>query len=135
LRLYETTFITDAQLPESDIEAEIRKVEDTIRSNGGEIVETQRWGVRRLAYDIQKKRQGYYAHFLYKGTTGLPAIVDAGFRVNERIMRHLTVASEVDLEARARELAEDGYRAPAAEVAAPPVPEKPAAAPEGEETE
>jgi small subunit ribosomal protein S6 len=135
LRLYETTFITDAQMPEGDIEAEIRKVEDLIRTNGGEIVETQRWGVRRLAYDIQKKRQGYYAHFLYKAEPGLPALVDAQFRINERIMRHLTVVSEVDLEARARELAEDGYRTPAVADAPAPAQETERRKTEREESE
>jgi small subunit ribosomal protein S6 len=138
LRLYETTFITDAQMPEAEIEAEIRRVEDLIRANGGELIETQRWGVRRLAYDIEKKRQGYYAHFLYKAQTGVPALVDAQFHVNERIMRHLTVVSEVDLEARARELAEGGYRGSSAApdvAAAIPAPKATTEEPESEENE
>lgn len=64
-------------------------------------------GVRRLAYEIQKRKQGYYAHFLYKGTPDTPAKIEAAFGVNERIMRFLTVVSEVDLEERARRLAEN----------------------------
>ena len=106
MRLYETTFITDSQLPEIEIEAEIKRVEDLIKTNGGEIVETQRWGIRRLAYEIDKRRQGYYAHFLYQSATGVPALLDASFKVNEKIMRHLTVVSEIDLEERARQIAE-----------------------------
>ena len=100
MRLYETTFITDVQLSEPEIEAEIKKLEEIITSNGGEIVETQRWGVRRFAYEIKHKRQGYYAHFLYKGTPSIPAQIEAAFKVNERIIRFLTVISGVDLEAR-----------------------------------
>ena len=69
MRLYETTFITDAQYSESEIETEIKKVEELITSNGGEIVETQRWGIRRLAYEIKHKRQGFYTHFLYRAST------------------------------------------------------------------
>ncbi|MGB5106513.1 MAG: 30S ribosomal protein S6 [Candidatus Zixiibacteriota bacterium] len=106
MRLYETTFITDSQLPETEIEAEIKRVEDLIKSNGGEIVETQRWGVRRLAYEIERRRQGYYAHFLYQSEHSVPALLDASFKINEKIMRHLTVVSEVDLEERARQIAE-----------------------------
>ena len=106
MRLYETTFITDSQLPEIEIEAEIKRVEDLIKSNGGEIVETQRWGLRRLAYEIEKRRQGYYAQFLYQALPAVPALLDASFKVNEKIMRHLTVVSEINLEERARQIAE-----------------------------
>lgn len=109
MRLYETTFITDSGLPEAEIESEIKKVEDQITAAGGELVETQRWGVRRMAYEIKKRRQGYYAHFLYKAPMSLPAQIDSAFRVNERIMRHLTVQSQVDLEERARLIAEGRY--------------------------
>lgn len=106
MRLYETTFITDSQLPEIEIEAEIKRVEDLIKSNGGEIVETQRWGLRRLAYEIEKRRQGYYAHFLYQALPAVPSLLDASFKVNEKIMRHLTVVSEINLEERSRQIAE-----------------------------
>ncbi len=104
MRLYETTFITDSRLPESEIEAEIKRVEDTITTGGGEIVETQRWGVRRLAYEIEKQKQGYYAHFLYKAEPEIPSHLETGFRVNEKIIRFLTVVSEVDLEVRRKKL-------------------------------
>jgi small subunit ribosomal protein S6 len=102
LRLYETTFITDSQLSEPEIEAEIKKVEDIIKSSGGQIVETQRWGIRRFAYEINRKRQGFYAHFLYKANPSVPAMVEASFKVNEKIIRFLNVVSQEDLEARAR---------------------------------
>ena len=104
MRLYETTFITDSQLPEVEIESEIKKVEEMITSGGGEIVETQRWGIKRFAYELEKRRQGYYVHFLYKAKTSVPASLVAAFKVNERIIRFLTVVSEVDLVKRAKQL-------------------------------
>lgn len=103
MRLYETTIITDSQLSESEIETEIRKIEELITSNGGNIVETQRWGIRRFAYEIKHKRQGYYAHFLYHGKPSIPASLESAFKVNERIIRFLNVVSIIDLEERARE--------------------------------
>ena len=103
MRLYETTIITDAQYSESEIETEIKKVEELITSNGGEIVETQRWGIRRLAYEIKHKRQGIYTHFLYRAPTGMPPLIENAFKVNERIVRFLTVLSEINLEARAEQ--------------------------------
>ena len=123
MRLYETTFITDSQLSESEIETEIKKVEELITANGGEIVETQRWGVRRFAYEIGHKRQGYYAHFLHKSATSIPAAIEAAFKVNERIIRFLTVLSNVDLEARQKEEAAVTVVAvaPVVEIVIPPV--------------
>jgi len=118
LRLYETTFITDAQFSESEIETEIKKVEELITSNGGEIIETQRWGIRRLAYEIKHKRQGFYTHFLYRASTGMPPLIENAFKVNERVVRFLTVVSEIDLEAR-REQAE-ALAAAAAQIIIPP---------------
>jgi len=118
LRLYETTFITDAQYSESEIETEIKKVEELITSNGGEIVETQRWGIRRLAYEIKHKRQGFYTHFLYRASPIMPPLIENAFKVNERIIRFLTVVSEIDLEAR-REQAE-ALAAAAAQITIPP---------------
>jgi small subunit ribosomal protein S6 len=118
LRLYETTFITDAQYSESEIETEIKKVEELITSNGGEIVETQRWGIRRLAYEIKHKRQGFYTHFLYRASPNMPPLIENAFKVNERVVRFLTVVSEIDLEAR-REQAE-ALAAAAAQIIIPP---------------
>ena len=99
-----------------EIETEIKKVEELIVTNGGEIVEIQRWGNRRFAYEIKHKRQGYYIHFLYHGQTATPGMIEAAFKVNERIIRFLSVVSEVDLEARQQEA-----MAPPAEIAIPPL--------------
>lgn len=120
MRLYETTFITDAQYSESEIETEIKKVEELITSNGGEIIETQRWGIRRLAYEIKHKRQGVYTHFLYRALPNMPPLIENAFKLNERVMRFLTVVSEIDLEAR-REQAE-ALAAAAAQITIPPIP-------------
>ena len=118
MRLYETTFITDAQYSESEIETEIKKVEELITSNGGEIVETQRWGIRRLAYEIKHKRQGFYTHFLYRASPNMPPLIENAFKLNERVVRFLTVVSEIDLEAR-REQAE-ALAVAAAQITIPP---------------
>lgn len=106
MRLYETTIITDSQLEEAETEQQIKQIENLIKQGGGAIVETQRWGVRRFAYEIKGKRQGFYAYFLYEGEPGIPASLQDSFKVNEKIIRFLTVVSEIDLEAKKREIEE-----------------------------
>jgi small subunit ribosomal protein S6 len=105
LRLYETTIITDSQLEEADTEKEIKQIQELISQQGGEILETQRWGTRRFAYEIKGRKQGCYTHFLYLGESRTPAALQEAFKVNERIMRFLTVLSELDPEAKQAELA------------------------------
>lgn len=122
MRLYETTIITDAQLSDPEIEAEVKKLEELITSNGGEIVETQRWGIRRLAYEIKHKRQGFYTHILYHASAGFPAVLENAFKVNERIIRFLTVVSEVDMNARSEQAA--ALAAASAQITQAPIPHR-----------
>ncbi|MFH2055661.1 MAG: 30S ribosomal protein S6 [bacterium] len=98
MQLYETTFITSSQLDDSELDKEIKTVEDLIKSSGGKIIHTQRWGVRRFAYEIKRQKQGHYTHFLYESGPDVPAAISATFKVNEKIMRFLTVKSIVNLE-------------------------------------
>ena len=93
MRLYETTVITDSQLEESETEAEVKRIEELITRGGGEIVDIQRWGIKRFAYEINHKRQGIYTHFLYNAPTTVPGQLEAAFKVNERVIRFLSVQS------------------------------------------
>ena len=63
---YETTFILEPGLDESRVNEEIERVSQWIRDLGGEVLEVQRWGKRRLAYEIKKKRDGIYTMVLHE---------------------------------------------------------------------
>jgi len=93
LRRYETTFILDPTLSEEKIEQEITKVEELIEAQQGKIVKTDRWGLRRLTCSIKKKTQGYYVFILYDSEAGLPKEIEKSFRLNESILRYLTIVS------------------------------------------
>ena len=88
---YETTFILEPGLDESRVNDEIERVSSWIRDLGGEILEVQRWGKRRLAYEINRKRDGIYTMVLYQGEGPLVKEVERRLRLNETVMRSLTV--------------------------------------------
>ena len=88
---YETTFILEPGLDEARVEEEITKVTQWIQDLGGEVLEVQRWGKRRLAYEINKKRDGVYTMVLYQGPGALVREIERRLRLNESVMRVLTV--------------------------------------------
>ena len=68
---YETTFILEPGFDETKVNEEIERVSGWIRELGGEVLEVQRWGKRRLAYEINRKRDGFYTLILYQGPGAL----------------------------------------------------------------
>lgn len=88
---YETTFILEPGLDENRVNEEVAKVEGWIKDLSGEVVEVQRWGKRRLAYEINRKRDGIYTMVLYQGGGDLVKEVERRLRLNESVMRTLTV--------------------------------------------
>jgi small subunit ribosomal protein S6 len=90
-RVYETTFIVNAAIEDSDIEAVISKVSGYIENNGGQIHEVNRWGRRRLAYPINKKYNGFYVHFVFESKPALLPILERFLVLEDTVLRHLTL--------------------------------------------
>ncbi|HLQ65633.1 MAG TPA: 30S ribosomal protein S6 [Candidatus Limnocylindrales bacterium] len=91
MKLYETTIIYDPGLEEARINEEVDRVTQPIAQAGGEVVEVQRWGKKKLAYNIRKRRDGTYIHVKHKSPAPLIGEMDRRFRLNESVLRHLTV--------------------------------------------
>ena len=89
--LYETTIIIDSMLKPEDIQNLRERILSFIANNGGEIVKVEEWGKRRLAYEIKKKQYGFYLHVRFKSPPALIALLEKEYRLNESILRYLTV--------------------------------------------
>jgi small subunit ribosomal protein S6 len=132
LREYETVFVLHPNYEEKEFEAEVQTVSDMITSSGGSIIEVDRWGRRRLAYDIKKVHEGIYTLLRYNSEPGVLKDIERRFRMNERMLRYMTVISEGPLAPPHAEGGPDGHgngerspSPPAVEVSA--VPKAPAA--------
>jgi small subunit ribosomal protein S6 len=88
---YETTFILEPGFDEGKVNEEIDRVSQWIRDLGGEVLEIQRWGKKRLAYEIGKKRDGIYTLMLYQAAGHTVKELERRMRLNESVMRVLTV--------------------------------------------
>lgn len=94
MKLYETGIILDPQLEESQFDKEIEQVQSLITTNGGKIVDVNRWGVRRLAYEIAKRQQGFYVFIQYESDGTVPGKLEKAFLLNENVIRFMTVVPD-----------------------------------------
>jgi small subunit ribosomal protein S6 len=91
LNQYETVFITTPVLSESQMKEAVDKFKTILTDNGAEIVNEENWGLRKLAYPIQKKSTGFYYLIQFKSEGSLIDKLETEYRRDERIIRFLTV--------------------------------------------
>ena len=90
LRHYETVFILTPVLSDSETKDAVTKFKDFITENGGEITNEENWGLKKLAYPIQKKKTGVYALFEFTGSSEIVAKIETEYKRDENILRFLT---------------------------------------------
>ena len=88
---YETVFILTPVLSEDQMKEAVKKYEDHLAKAGAEIVHEEHWGMRKLAYPIQKKSTGFYQLIEYKAEGDVIANVETELKRDERVLRFLTV--------------------------------------------
>jgi small subunit ribosomal protein S6 len=94
LRDYELVIIISPDVAEEDIPTTIDKVSQFVTSRGGEITGIDRWGKRRLAYPINRFKEGNYVLSRFKLEPGTTAELEASLQISETILRHLLVRIE-----------------------------------------
>jgi small subunit ribosomal protein S6 len=94
LNQYETVFIATPVLSENQMKEAVQKFKKVINENKGEIVHEENWGLKKLAYPIQKKSTGFYYLIEFKGTGNLVEKLEVQYRRDERIIRFLTFKME-----------------------------------------
>ena len=88
---YETVFILTPVLSDEQMKEAVKKYEDYLKKHGADIVHRENWGMRKLAYPIQKKSTGFYQLFEYKAEGSMIADLEVQFKRDERVLRFLTV--------------------------------------------
>jgi small subunit ribosomal protein S6 len=91
LNHYETVFIMTPVLSDDQMKEAVSKFQNFLKEKGAEIVHEENWGLRKLAYPIQKKSTGFYHLIEFKAEGSLVSELEVAFKRDERIMRCLTV--------------------------------------------
>ncbi len=89
-RNYETVFIVTPVLNESQVQETVEKFTQVLKENSAALLSTEAWGLRKLAYPIQKKSTGYYFCLSYTGEGNIVDVLELAFRRDERVIRFLT---------------------------------------------
>ena len=89
----EVLFILDPVMDDSEKNAMIERVKEII-NDGGEAGEVDIWGNRKLAYEINKKKDGFYVLIQFKANADMPKELDRRLRISDSIMRHIIVCKD-----------------------------------------
>lgn len=93
MRHYETTFVIDPVVQKEDLEKLSNSFIDLLKEAGSEIVHVEKWGLRQLAYPINKRSSGLYYTVEFANESGnLIDKLELTYRRDERVMRFLTIA-------------------------------------------
>lgn len=88
---YETVFITRAEMTEQQFKDLNEKIEGAVKQFNGEIVLNEDWGTKRFAYKIEKDLSGKYTYVVYTGKGNIVAEVERNLRLNDHVLRFLSV--------------------------------------------
>jgi small subunit ribosomal protein S6 len=98
-RLYEVMYIATPETAEEDITKLNEAITNLVEKDGGTVSVVEGWGRRRMAYQINKKTEGYYVLLEIEGSGQEIAELERRFRVNDLIMRYMTVRVDEDRKA------------------------------------
>ena len=94
MKRYEVIAIVKTDLTEEDINAIIERSSNIITERKGVIAKVEKWGKRRLAYEINKQRDGFYFFIDYAGNGSIVAEMERNFKIDDRILKFMTVTKE-----------------------------------------
>lgn len=124
MRVYEELFIVRPDATEEEIDAYIEQVSTTITAAGGTIEKVEKWGVRKLAYRVNKRSEGFYVLIVFNAGAEVAKQVERRMSVTDMVMKFITVRvderlKKIEKRRKAREKRAKRRPAPAAVTLAP----------------
>jgi small subunit ribosomal protein S6 len=96
-RVYEITFVADPDLAEADVDSLTEQVQGFVERDGGRVEKVEKWGKKRLAYEVRRRREGYYVLLVAHGSGAFVKELERRLKVTDGILRFLTVRVDDDL--------------------------------------
>jgi small subunit ribosomal protein S6 len=96
-RDYELMYIVRPELDDEGVREAVRSVRSLLESNGGEVVKTTLWGKRRLAYEVNRLRDGHYVLVVLRLDSERVSPIERSLRIHDTVFRHLLVRHEGEM--------------------------------------
>jgi small subunit ribosomal protein S6 len=93
---YESAVIINAALDDEQIETEVSRLKEYIVNLGGEIIEVDKWGRKRLAFMVNKSKIGFYAIYRFYAPSNIITKLERAYILDENILRFLTIQLDQD---------------------------------------
>ena len=93
---YEFALVVSAKIEDDARTATVDKIKALIEKLGGTISNVDEWGKKRLAYEIQKMKEGYYYFIQFEADTDVPAQLESNVRIMETVLRYLCVKADAE---------------------------------------
>ncbi len=88
---YETVFILTPVLSDDQMKEAVAKFKKLLTDNGAELLNEETWGLKKMAYAIQKKSTGFYCLLEFKAESSVVKTLETGYRRDEKVIRFMTV--------------------------------------------
>lgn len=100
MKRYETLFIVQIDLPDDELNSLIERYSEIVTAYKGTIVKIEKWGKRKLAYEIKKQTNGFYVMIDYAGKSAIIDELERNFKIDDKILKFMTIMKDdnVDLE-------------------------------------
>jgi small subunit ribosomal protein S6 len=118
MRHYETLFIINPEMSDEEIDAVVEKYTGLLSESGAFIGAVDKWGRRRLAYTVKKFNKGFYVLFDYGASPEAVAEMERNFKIDDHVIRFLTVKQGEDYDVEAAKAALEARAAKRAQAAA-----------------
>lgn len=110
MRKYECMYVLHPELSEEETNQFVERFQKLVVDQGGVVDKLDIWGKRRLAYEVNKIKEGYYVLFLFQGEPAVAQELERVFRITEKVVRYLVVRldeKKIAIEEEAEEVAEN----------------------------
>ena len=91
---YELAVVVNAKIEDDARTATIEKVKELIARFGGNVTDVDEWGKKRLAYEIQKMKEGFYYFITFESDSNCPNEVEQRVRIMENVIRYLCIRQD-----------------------------------------
>lgn len=101
MSIYESIFIITPNISDEETNAVIKKMQDVVARQGGEMLKFEDWGKKKLAYEVKKQKRGHYVFFQFKGNAAAIAELERTYKLTDAVIKFLSVKLGKELRVKA----------------------------------